>query len=67
MAESFGNSASVLGISVGIFLTASAGLQILIGPMIDKYGRRPFVLWSSSMFIVATLLVAIAAVDTTSR
>ena len=52
--------------SVGIFLTASAGFQILIGPMIDNYGRRPVVLWSLSIFIIATLLVPIAAVDTIS-
>lgn len=66
MAESFGASASVLGTSVGIFLTASAGFQILIGPMIDNYGRRPVVLWSLSIFIIATLLVPIATVDTAS-
>ena len=66
MAENFGTSASVLGMSVGIFLTASAAFQILIGPMIDNYGRRPVVLWALGMFIFATLLVPIAAVDTAS-
>ncbi len=66
MAESFGTSSSLLGVSVGIFLTASAGFQILIGPMIDNYGRRPAMLWSLSIFIIATLLVPIAAVDATT-
>ena len=64
MAENFGTSAYVLGMLVGIFLTVSAGFQILIGPMIDNYGRRPVVLWSLSIFIIAALLVPIAAVDT---
>ncbi|MFZ8882157.1 MAG: multidrug effflux MFS transporter [Paracoccaceae bacterium] len=66
MAEDFGTSASILGMSVGIFLATSAVFQILIGPMIDNYGRRPVVLWCLGIFIVATLLVPIAAVNTVS-
>lgn len=64
MAKSFGTSTSVLGMSVGIFLTARAFFQILIGLMIDNYGHRPVVLWSLSIFIIAILLVPISAVDT---
>ena len=66
MAESFGASASLLGMSFGLFQMASAGLQILIGPMVANYKRHPVVLWSLSIFIIATLLVPIAAVDSTS-
>ena len=66
MAENFGTSTSLLSISVSIFLASSAVFQILIGPLIDNYGRRPVVLWSLSIFIIATLLVPIAAVDTMS-
>ena len=65
MAESFGTSRSVLGMSVGIFMSASAFFQILIGPIVDNYGRRQVVLWSLSIFIIATLLVPFVAVDTT--
>ena len=65
MAESFGASASLLGMLFGLFQMASAGLQILIGPMVANYKRRPIVLWSLSIFIIATLLVPIAAVDST--
>jgi DHA1 family bicyclomycin/chloramphenicol resistance-like MFS transporter len=42
-------------LSVALYLGVSAGLQIVIGPMSDKYGRRPLVLWGIGLFLIATL------------
>ena len=40
---------------VPVFLTAMALLQMVIGPMSDRFGRRPVLLWSYSVFILATV------------
>lgn len=42
-------------LSVAIYLAFSAGLQILIGPISDKVGRRPVMLWGLILFMLATL------------
>lgn len=55
MAEYFGSDYSVLQLSVGIYLAASAVLQTLIGPISDKLGRRPVLLWGIVLFMLATL------------
>ena len=42
-------------LSVAIYLGFSAILQIFVGPISDKYGRRPVVLWGLGIFMLATL------------
>ena len=54
MAEHFGSSTAIMGLSVGIFLGSSAVLQVLVGPLSDNIGRRPVLLWSLGIFIVAS-------------
>jgi DHA1 family bicyclomycin/chloramphenicol resistance-like MFS transporter len=46
---------SVMQLSVAIYLLVNGLLQILIGPISDKYGRRPVILWGTALFVVATL------------
>ena len=41
--------------SVTLYLAVSAVLQILVGPVTDKFGRRPVVLWGLGLFMVATV------------
>ncbi|MFK7874412.1 MAG: multidrug effflux MFS transporter [Paracoccaceae bacterium] len=45
----------LMQLSVTIYLAASAVLQLFIGPISDKYGRRPVVLWGAALFALATL------------
>ncbi len=45
----------VMQLSVALFLGVSAVLQVVIGPISDRYGRRPVLLWSLAIFLVATL------------
>ncbi len=40
---------------VPVFLTATAVLQLFIGPMSDRYGRRPILLGAYTVFIVSTV------------
>jgi DHA1 family bicyclomycin/chloramphenicol resistance-like MFS transporter len=42
-------------LSVALYLAVNAGLQILIGPISDRLGRRPVLLWSIAIFLVATV------------
>ena len=45
----------VLQLSVGIYMAVNAVIQILVGPISDKVGRRPIILWGLALFVVATL------------
>ena len=54
MATHFDTSYGVIQLSVSGFLLMSAFLQIIVGPLSDRYGRRPVVLWSLVLFILAT-------------
>ena len=57
MSLHFHTSPAVLGLSVGIFLAASAIFQIIVGPLSDHFGRRPVVLWSLIVFVLVTVMV----------
>jgi DHA1 family bicyclomycin/chloramphenicol resistance-like MFS transporter len=42
-------------LSVSLYLMATAVLQLLVGPLSDRYGRRPVLLTTTALFGVATL------------
>ncbi len=42
-------------LSVALYLGMNAVLQIFIGPISDRYGRRPVILWAIVIFLGATL------------
>jgi DHA1 family bicyclomycin/chloramphenicol resistance-like MFS transporter len=54
MAKHFGSTTAIMGLSVGIYLGSSAVLQILVGPLSDRVGRRPVLLWSLGIFVAAS-------------
>ena len=45
----------VMQLSVALYLAVNAFLQILVGPVSDKFGRRPVLLWGLALFLLATL------------
>ena len=55
MATYFGVSYGLMQQSVALYLALSAALQIVIGPISDRYGRRKVLLWSLVLFLLATL------------
>ncbi len=55
MAQYFGVPYGVMQQSVSLYLALSAVLQILIGPLSDRYGRRPILLGALALFLLATL------------
>lgn len=54
MAEHFETTPAVMGLSVGVFLAASAVIQILSGPISDTVGRRPVILIALAIYTIAT-------------
>lgn len=41
--------------SIAGYLVATAVLQVIIGPLSDRYGRRPVMLWAVAIFAAASL------------
>ena len=55
MTEWFNTDYQIMQLSVAVYLAVNAFLQILVGPISDKAGRRPVVLWGLFLFLMATL------------
>ncbi len=45
----------LMQLSVAIYLGVNAVLQIVVGPISDRYGRRPVVIWGFVLFVLASL------------
>lgn len=55
MADHFGVDYSLMQLSVSLYLATTAVVQLAIGPISDRYGRRPVVIGTVSIFILASL------------
>lgn len=55
MAIYFQTDYATMQFSVALFLVASGMMQVLFGPIADKVGRRPVILWGMFLFLLATL------------
>ncbi|MGX9356635.1 multidrug effflux MFS transporter [Roseobacteraceae bacterium S113] len=55
MTEWFETDYRLMQLSVAVYLGVNAVLQLLIGPVSDKVGRRPVILWGLALFMLATL------------
>jgi MFS transporter, DHA1 family, multidrug resistance protein len=55
MAAFYGVDYAVMQLAVSGYLLATAVLQIVIGPISDRFGRRPVVIGALGLFVVATL------------
>ncbi len=55
MAEYFDTNYAVVQLTISAYLACTAVLQILIGPLSDRYGRRRVLMWSLWIFLAATL------------
>ncbi|MEM6824474.1 MAG: multidrug effflux MFS transporter [Pseudomonadota bacterium] len=55
MTAYFDTEYRIVQLSVAVYLGINAFLQILIGPISDRYGRRPVLLGSMALFCAATL------------
>lgn len=55
IAEDFGADYALVSLSLGGYLAITAVLQIILGPLSDRYGRRPVLLIGVSLFTVASV------------
>ncbi|MGX0975169.1 DHA1 family bicyclomycin/chloramphenicol resistance-like MFS transporter [Roseovarius sp. MBR-51] len=55
MTAYFNTEYRLIQLSVALYLGVNAGLQLLMGPISDRWGRRPVILWGLGLFLVATL------------
>lgn len=60
MADEFGVDYGLMGLSLAAYALVSACLQLVAGPLSDRFGRRPVTLWALAIFIVATIGCAMA-------
>jgi len=60
MADDFEAEYWLIQLSVGGYLGVNAVLQLFIGPMSDKLGRRPVILGGLAIFVLATIGCALA-------
>jgi len=59
MAEDFGVDYGLMSFAIGGYLMMTAVTQIVVGPISDRYGRRPVVLVGMVVFFLASLLCAV--------
>jgi DHA1 family bicyclomycin/chloramphenicol resistance-like MFS transporter len=55
MTAYFDTDYALMQLSVAIYLSVNAVLQIVVGPLSDRYGRRPVILGGCIIFLVATV------------
>lgn len=55
MTAYFGTDYAVMQLAVSGYLAATAVLQVFVGPLADRFGRRPVVLWALGLFTLATI------------
>ncbi len=60
IAAHYGADYSVVQLAVSGYLAVTAIVQLFIGPMSDRYGRRPVLIWTLVIFIAASLATAFA-------
>lgn len=60
MAQHFAVPYPLMQLTVSLYLAMTAVIQIIIGPISDRYGRRPVLLGATAIFTMATLAALFA-------
>ncbi len=60
MADHFGVDYALMQLSVSLYLATTAVVQIAIGPISDRYGRRPVMIVTVALFVIASIGVIYA-------
>lgn len=60
LANVFSVPASTVQLTLSVFVIGFGGAQLVIGPLSDRYGRRPVLMWGLALYVAASLLCAAA-------
>lgn len=60
LATVFGVPASTVQLTLSVFVIGFGGAQLVVGPLSDRYGRRPVLMWGLALYVAASLLCASA-------
>lgn len=61
VARDLGTSTGTAQLALGVFVLTFAVCQLFYGPLSDRYGRRPIILFGVSLFALASLFCLFAA------
>ena len=56
--ESFHGPESAIAISLIAYIMGGASLQLFLGPISDRYGRRPVMIFGAIFFFICTVMIA---------
>lgn len=56
MVHALNGTQTLLQLSISIYMLAFAISQIVLGPLSDRFGRRPIIVWATPVFLVGTIL-----------
>jgi DHA1 family bicyclomycin/chloramphenicol resistance-like MFS transporter len=60
LASGFHVPASTVQLTLSLFVIGFGGAQLIIGPLSDRYGRRPVLLCGLALYVAATILCGLA-------
>lgn len=60
MASGFNVPASTVQLTLSLFVIGFGGAQLIIGPLSDRFGRRPVLLYGLALYVMATVLCGLA-------
>jgi DHA1 family bicyclomycin/chloramphenicol resistance-like MFS transporter len=60
LADDFGVTPAAVQRTLSLFVVGFGVAQLASGPLSDRYGRRPVVLWGLGLYILASLACALA-------
>ncbi|SNT15064.1 MFS transporter, DHA1 family, bicyclomycin/chloramphenicol resistance protein [Noviherbaspirillum humi] len=60
LASGFGVPLSTVQLTLSLFVIGFGGAQLIVGPLSDRFGRRPVLLAGLSLYLAASILCALA-------
>ncbi len=61
LVNDFGVSVSVVQLTLSLFVVGFGGAQLVIGPLSDRFGRRPVLLCGLALYVAASALCGLSA------
>jgi len=60
MVEAFGTTSGRVQLTMSLYFLAIGFAQLVLGPMSDRFGRRPVIIGGMALFVIGTVLCLIA-------